>query len=230
MRKREPNKHKALNPRASQWLLAYAAMAGAGLAIQAVPARAEIVYTSIYTTINHDFYLDLNRDGINDFHIHSSSLSGIGGVQVSPLISSNRIVATPEGCYFGPPVAAAALQIGAKIGPGAPFLAQASCMVLVDSSVFHGPWVDAKDRYLGLVFDIDGKEHFGWARLSVQGFCYRCIAGITGYAYETVPGRPIVAGDRGHSTRAEAEPPTLGALALGAPGLELWRKDQEAVE
>jgi hypothetical protein len=99
-------------------------------------------------------------------------------------------------------------------------------MVYVDSSDWYGSWADKRDRYLGLVFEIAGKEHFGWARLSVHGFCYRCIARMTGYAYETVPGRPIVAGDIGLSTESASEPITLGTLALGAPGLELWRKEK----
>jgi hypothetical protein len=55
-------------------------------------------------------------------------------------------------------------------------------------------------------------------------FCYLCIGRILGYAYETVPGKPIVAGDEGNTTDASVEP-TLGALALGAPALDLWRRE-----
>jgi hypothetical protein len=50
---------------------------------------------------------------------------------------------------------------------------------------------------------------------------YDAVAEVLGYAYETVPGKPITAGDTGHATRASLESAPLGILALGAPGLQL---------
>jgi len=44
---------------------------------------------------------------------------------------------------------------------------------------------------------------------------------------KTIAGKAIIAGDEGHTRNASAEPLTLGALALGAPGLNLWRRDEE---
>ena len=89
----------------------------------------------------------------------------------------------------------------------------------------NGPWFHKIDRYLGFAFNIDGKEHFGWARLSVGRFIFNGTAAISGYAYETIPGRPIIAGDEGSQTRASAQPATLGALAAGAPALNSWRQE-----
>ena len=77
----------------------------------------------------------------------------------------------------------------------------------------NGPWVGLENHYLGLAFVIDGKTHFGWARLSVNGYYCPCIGG---YAYETEPGKAIIAGDEGSSANAEIVPGSLGALALGA--------------
>ncbi len=54
----------------------------------------------------------------------------------------------------------------------------------------EGPWLNVKNRYLGLKFIIKGKDHFGWARLTTTGR----IALLTGYAYETIPNKPIIAG------------------------------------
>jgi hypothetical protein len=60
-------------------------------------------------------------------------------------------------------------------------------------------------------------------------------ATVTGYAYETIPGKAIVAGatkgpDDAEPTAALSshtpEPVTLGALALGAPGLSIWRRTE----
>jgi hypothetical protein len=100
------------------------------------------------------------------------------------------------------------------------------------------PWDNVRDRYLGLVFEIQGKNHFGWARLSVQ-FSSRqntWRAQLTGYAYETVADRPIKAGqiqeqgDAAAGLNVPAPDPaqiaSLGGLALGADGIALWRREE----
>jgi hypothetical protein len=87
--------------------------------------------------------------------------------------------------------------------------------------------MEAKHRYLGLAFVVNGKEHFGWARLSLSKFLFNHTAEIEGYAYETIPGKPTVAGDEGKMTEVVIEPATLGALALGAPALNIERKEND---
>jgi len=85
------------------------------------------------------------------------------------------------------------------------------------NSYTNGPWVNVTDRYLGLKFKIDGKFHYGWARLSVQVPAHEMeiVATLTGYAYETIPNKAIIAGKE-HGTDDETEEPaTLGRLALG---------------
>jgi len=72
---------------------------------------------------------------------------------------------------------------------------------------------------MGIRFKIKGKSHFGWARLSVTeaaiGPAYhRIYATLTGYAYETIPNKPIIAG-RTHGPDVILKRATLGALALG---------------
>jgi hypothetical protein len=139
------------------------------------------------------------------------------------MIPINKIAAVDKGCPRGP--GPAPLPKGAVIGPGLTLDGNATCMGFMLSWYSTGPWLGLKDRYLGFEFYIDGQKHYGWARLSMQDFfCYLCIGRILGYAYETVPGKPIVAGDEGNTTDASVEP-TLGALALGAPALDLWRRE-----
>jgi hypothetical protein len=112
----------------------------------------------------------------------------------------------------------------------------------------RGSWFESGARYLGVVFRIEGKTHYGWMRLvnsSQRG------ATLIGYAYEDIPGKSIRAGqmkdlndpDEPESTAPDAPAPTtllllpagsttgaasLGELALGAPGLGLWRKESSA--
>ncbi|MFZ0321583.1 MAG: hypothetical protein WAL56_20835 [Candidatus Sulfotelmatobacter sp.] len=221
---------QALNPHFAKRLLAYAAMAGAGIAASTSPALAEVVYTPTHKNIDMDYFLDLNHDGIGDFHIHSYYLSGFASLNVIPMVSGNKIAAVHHECGFrGESTAAAPLPLGAVIGPNSPFQTNAQCMIHEnESSAPTGPWLGVQDHYLGLEFYIDGQKHFGWARLSVQYVeCYPCIGRIFGYAYETIPGKAIVAGDEGSAAKGSAAPvaPVLGALALGAPALKLWRRE-----
>jgi hypothetical protein len=108
--------------------------------------------------------------------------------------------------------------------------------------------VNVSNRYLGLKFKIDGKTHYGWARLTVQlpgNFLVK--ATLTGYAYETVAGKAIRAGqtkgdaddatvdsnflnpDTSESTASVADSSdtpqstSLGALALGAQRVQARR-------
>jgi hypothetical protein len=98
-----------------------------------------------------------------------------------------------------------------------------------------GYWGDAQGRFLGLEFTVQGQKHFGWARLNGT-------ATLTGYAYETVPNKPIRAGQTGPvadnllpelrsapPSSASLQPPALGLLALGWRGLDAWRKEPEPV-
>jgi hypothetical protein len=207
---------KPLTQLLTKRLLAYATMAGAGVAGCAFNAHAEIVYTPTHKYVDQDYYVDLNHDGINDFHIHSYYLSGYAFLQVLPMIPINKIAAVHKGCLSG--YGAAPLPKGDLIGPALAFQANATCMAEKDlSSQSIGPWLGAQDRYLGFEFYIDGQKHYGWARMSVDfPFAFDTTGRILGYAYETTPGKPIIAGDEGKTTNISLELGTLGALALGA--------------
>ena len=89
-------------------------------------------------------------------------------------------------------------------------------------------------RYLGLKFVIKGQIHYGWARLHVHWHPPQISATLTGYAYEAIPNKAIIAGATKGPDDAEPAaslnpptpvPATLGALAMGAPGLSIWRRE-----
>jgi hypothetical protein len=206
---------KPLSHQLSKRLLAYATVASAGLAGCAI-AHAEVVYTPTHKYIDQDYYVDLNHDGINDFHIHSYYLSGYAFLQVLPLIPINKVAGVHKGCLSG--YGAAPLPQGDLIGPGLAFAANATCMAeKALSSQSIGPWLGAQDRYLGFEFFIAGQKHYGWARMSVDfPFAFDTTGRILGYAYETIPGKPIIAGDEGNTNAANDSGTTLGELALGS--------------
>ena len=221
----QPTEPKPLNQRLNKRLLAYAAVAGAGVAGSASAADAKVVYTPVHYDLYSGDYIDLNHDGVPDFSFFSSYLSGIGRFGVSPMRNANKIVGIRRACSFSS-LAAAPLPKGTKVGPNAKLTPSANCMIGLADWSSNGPWLGVPDHYLGFEFEIAGKQHFGWARITGEGwFCCHALARITGYAYETVPGRPIVAGDTGPTT--DAGEGTLGALALGAPGLDWWRRQDQ---
>jgi hypothetical protein len=78
-----------------------------------------------------------------------------------------------------------------------------------------GKWYNVENRYLGLKFETEGKAHYAWARLSVKGHAMSITATLTGYAYETLPNKLIIAGKTKGADVITLPPGSLGRLALG---------------
>lgn len=71
--------------------------------------------------------------------------------------------------------------------------------------------------YLGVEFDIDGADHYGWIGLTVGGAGNGGV--IHDWAYNTVPGEMIFAG--------QVPEPSTWVLLLGGGGLLWWRLRQD---
>jgi hypothetical protein len=68
------------------------------------------------------------------------------------------------------------------------------------------------------------------------------VARLTGHAYETIPNKPITTGQtkgpdnnsieepNAALTMPTPDPATLGALAMGSPGLSIWRRKESALQ
>jgi hypothetical protein len=89
-----------------------------------------------------------------------------------------------------------------------------------------GQWMYTKNRYLGLQFTISGQVHYGWARIAVRRTAVNgsnsITAVLTGYAYETIPNKPIITGKTKGPDVITLKAATLGRLAQGASGLSAW--------
>ena len=238
-----------LQQRLNSYALA-AGAAGVGMLAMTQPAQAKIVYTSAHKAIgiDHKVALDLNHDGKTDFNFHET---------FSPQPVSGRTM--PSFCPSCPPTRmksggtnhhASALAAGVQVGPKGRF-SYAKKTMAVDyyadgtggSGTCAGLWNNVKNRYLGLKFSINGMTHFGWARLNVTcttTYGSHQVTGLlTGYAYETVPNKPIITGKtKGPDDEARREQPTpaaltapspklatLGLLAMGAPALAIWKRE-----
>ncbi len=216
----------------------YAVAAGAaGVSVVALaqPTNAQIVYTPAHEMMGSrgKISIDLNHDGAADVMIREIPCSAgtffpANSLQAVPLRAGG---AFREGIYGWP---VAAMAAGSKIGPGEFFFAGVGVMLnwTYYGVYYFGSWAFAPTSYLGIRFSIKGENHYGWARLkAAYNFYGRDIdVLLTGYAYESKPNTPILAGatgkDAGADDPASQEPrstlprlksPTLGALALGRP-------------
>jgi len=204
-----------------------AIVAGVGLSALAWPAEAEVVYTKVNVQIpaNSSFNLDLNNDGVADFTISTSYRSD------HPGMFSESDVETPasgNGADGSPPARLIQGDEGAQIGPSQTFYGGTGTVAsLVDQRanggqcVASGNWIRkgccnncvGRSGYLGLMLQINGETHYGWALLSVN------LAGpvvtLNGYAYETTANMPIYAGQ---TTEAHFKITTSPASASVSPG------------
>jgi hypothetical protein len=223
-----------------------AGAAGVGMLALAPPATARIVYTPAHVKIpppqiGHPTIvpLDLNHDGVSDFYFSNTFFSSVPNLhaylRVKPSKVGNRIL--------GQGGSASALRAGVRVkfNDTTSSAVMGGWRAVHQSSTFFGQWANGgkgvRRRYLGLRFIINGKVHFGWARLNVR-FNGRAFSGtLTGYAYETIPGKAIITGKtkgpHGNVERPNAaltaptpEPATLGMLALGERGLSIWRREE----
>ncbi len=237
----------SLNRALDRKLFDYATAAGAaGVSLLALaPAsQAEIVFTPANQLINvhTPLSLDVNNDGVTDFTLRDIlevCIETSGGVRRTPECSEftfQNLYARGNGsnAVAMGATSASALPVRTKVGPEDKFgndVSLESCTT--QNGTFQhdgGPWLNAKNLYLGLQFTIDGQIHYGWARLTVSTNKTTCVtkALLTGYAYETEPNTPITTGklsgadEVGAIERPEA---TLGALALGSAGLQAWRQE-----
>ncbi len=207
-----------------------AAAAGVGAMALALPAEAEIIYTPAHLVVNqngHDYCVDMNHDGKMDFCLEIYSHEGFCFVHATGG-SQNRaggIAANKTG-------GALPIRAGRPIGQSRNFIQSFFRPYMVSFngycvySTWIGPWVvngkgnkGLTNRYLGIRFGTHAKIHYGWARCSVYPGKLSHPVVMTGYAYETIPNKPIIAGKtKGPDVitlPVETEFGTLGHLALG---------------
>jgi hypothetical protein len=230
-----------------------AGAAGVGMLALAQPAAASVVYTPAHANIQPGevYPLDLNHDGNTDVWIsivkqHSNTSTAFETLSANPA-RGGGIEITQSRLRF-----AAALPPGVSIPSYLGFSRGKVPMVFASENPggqgLLGNWKDVQDRYLGIKFQINGETHYGWARFTTHvnlGSRITIMAELNGYAYETVPNRPIrtrpssdapdPAGEdskpaafRVGQPSRDGEAATLGLLALGAPGIPCWRREGES--
>lgn len=223
--------------------------AGVSILALAAPSEASVVVTKTHQTIpiNGRISIDLNKDGVTDFNIKMSNyfdFSFRDSVRVIPM-AGGGVVGYNGG--IGP--YASALALGANIGPSDHFRVGTYGVVVERSTGeafsthttrnLYGKWGgDPQNRYVGVKFQIHGATHYGWIRMTVNtDFPAGMSATITAYAYETVANKAIKAGSSKSTapnvakvTQDVPKPAgaSLGMLARGSEGMQLWRREEES--
>ena len=261
-----PSNKASCTPSNSEWLPSESTLqrlnlyslaagaAGVGMLALAQPATASVVYTPAHLSLKPGevYPLDLNHDGNTDVWIaianqHSNTSTAFETMSANPARGGGVEVTTGNRGRF-----AAALPPGVSIPSYLGFAAGRVPMVAATENPggqgLDGNWKDVQDRYLGIRFQINGETHYGWARFTTHvnlGPRISIQAELNGYAYETVPDRPIrtrprsgapesVGKNFGPAASRFEQPSTghqiatLGLLALGAPGIPFWRRNQSA--
>jgi hypothetical protein len=227
-----------------------ASAAGVGALALANPAEAKIVYTPAHVKVaaGSRYAIDFDHNETPDVYLRRSSFYATLYLCASadPKLG-NGVVVTRSNSH----VWAAAILPGAKIGPAKQFAAASRYPNMAWGFYstwerWEGPWANegkgVKNRYLGIKFKSRGQFHYGWARVTViiKNPKVNDINDVvlTGYAYETVPNKPIIAGQtktpdevslEGSNAVLSAptlEPTSLGLLARGADGLSIWRREE----
>jgi hypothetical protein len=217
-----------------------ASAAGVSMLALAQPGEAEIIYTPADASIGRQvYYLDVTGDGTTDFYF-------VDRYRTSTFITWDTLWAGPN--QAGNEIDIGPLRAGSIISDadfsskgGAGTMAHGIVIRTTHRAKSHcyGSWKNKKNHYLGLQFMISGEVHYGWARFSVSCEGFVVNGELTGYAYETIPNKGIVAGkkkgkleDESLTGPDEATPlsvpaptATLGMLAGGAQALSIWRRE-----
>jgi len=225
--KRSSRKQSNLSESLQRHLNAYAlaaSAAGVGMLALALPVEAEIIYTKTHHVIGpHGTYHLNNHKGIDFVIFEHGSIMGFTSLSVEGLgnnavrggynsglhksfanrLNKSVVVSSKEG--FTPGKKKGALMVG--------YYCRRTC------GYEEGSWDSNRYGYLGLKFKIGKQIHLGWARLTVDGTGnYTFKATLLGYAYETIPNKPIITGKTRGPDVITLEPGSLGALAAGHRG------------
>jgi hypothetical protein len=169
-----------------------------GLLAVAWPAEAKIVYIPTNITIepNTSYNLDLNNDGITDFTFTIVAVPRICFPHPFCGWAIYTFVETPASGNGAEGSPAARLTEGDQIGPSQSFYGGTGIMACANCEGANwnsGTKLGGLGGFLGLSFQIDGETYYGWAKISVAK---TGVVTLHSYAYETIPGMPINAGQR----------------------------------
>lgn len=170
-------------------------------------ASAEVVYTPVNVAIpvGGSYSIDLNHDGAIELTLRSRMLqdycqTGDGYTWTLAVVS-----AAGADVEISSGNDAASLVQGSPIDSPQNFSSDPARLAELDWGYCgrgrFGQWLNQPNRYLGLAFELPGNPnvYYGWAKVSevasLDSYGHlQAIVMVQSFAYETVPGRRILAG------------------------------------
>ena len=177
-----------------------------------IPGSTKLNYKALNTTVDslqyhHPLLLDLNNDGQTDFYLSSVLLENDDKPYLYLYMNRktpqlNQILVKqgeelPLNALWAVP-----LDKGTPIGHSptgnnvwSEMQIKTALLNVTENGngkIFDGQWINKKDKYLGLKFEIDGKHHYGWLRISHT--LNEAKLAIQDYAYNRTPEQAIAAG------------------------------------
>lgn len=147
------------------------------------------------------YTLDLDGDGMNDYElIHDTNFGNwpVDWSQISVInhFNGNQLVGTLDG-HFHPK----ALAYNSHLFEGSKMWESFEANLVLNVQAFfdgnlhtYGHWQYINyDAFLGVRFQSQGAQHYGWIRLNVSSDATRII--LRDYAYNATPDEPLFAGE-----------------------------------
>ncbi len=180
----------------SKKLLKYGALSAAIMGI--ADASGQIIYTDIAdvtllpggpTFVN----LDIDVNGVNDYQV----VNNANGAFLLPITAAGTAVGGPNGFVgFAPSYAYPSnLPANATVDGNNNIIGSTGTLYFGVNCAYSSDWCGGvTDGYVGLVFDIGGATHFGWARLDLA--VDRTSLVIKDFAYNSVAGESLLTGQQ----------------------------------
>lgn len=171
--------------------------------IQDPPANYEavIIYTDVEPdfsseALNTSYNLDLNNDKNNDFTITLDSYEDWGFLEIFAITYGGIISVDPwyTNCIPLENESKIYNLVGSKNGEryaSGGIISVSDCVGNLGTAGCGYDWSGKNDKYLGLRIKINGKMHYGWARMNVTSLTQWVVKD---YAYNATPNMPILAG------------------------------------
>jgi hypothetical protein len=231
---------EVLHRRLDAYALAASAAGVSALAL-VTPAEGKIVYTPTHVVIGHggrqSYRLDFDGHPAFALSIRGSSYhTSTNGshnwwdqwLSASPLAKRNG--------GYGADSFVVPLREGAQIGTSHQSFKGDLIVMMAgsDGGTYLEGFCNLGPRYFGARFTVSGATHYGWARFNVTCKKHSAHMGaymsalLSGYAYEAIPNKPIIAGRTKGPDVITVQEPSLGHLAAGASAIPAWRTTGQA--
>lgn len=173
--------------------LAMYSLTAIGVIAMSEDATSQIFYTDVHEDMQmgdtSSFIFDIDEDKFHDLMVFQA-FSATAQMVMAQRAKDTEILGKSAGDYMYPLALDANFQLDTINND---WRIRDFGTMNFQGSGAYGYWQGVTDKYIGLKLKINGKPHFGWARLDVAKNAKSFI--VKDYAFEFTPGKPIKTGE-----------------------------------